>query len=73
MVREISIKNECTFASQIVSLFPNVLEAVESLNLVFLAVFINSSATSSLNRGVCPVLCNSSTVLKLLYDLRTDI
>lgn len=72
VVREIRNKNVCSSASQIVSLFPNALDAVESLNAMFSSSFVDSSSTMSLDCSVNPVICDSDVVLKILRDLRTD-
>lgn len=70
MIREIR-KNVRASPTQLVSLFLNVLEAVESLNVMFSFSFV-LLLDHVFKFGVNLVICDSDTVLKMLHDLRTD-
>ena len=72
VVREIRNKHVCTSSGQIAALFPNVLEAVENLNVMFSSSFVDTSTTLSLDCGSAPKICDHFTVLRMLHQLRTD-
>jgi hypothetical protein len=78
VVREIRNKNGCNSVSQLVSLFSDVLNAVESLNDIFSSHYGDSPSCLSnnlfvnLNLHEIPTICDDVSVLKMLNDLRTD-
>lgn len=71
VVREIRNKNNCNSASQILSLYPDIVEAAESLNSMFSSYFVRSPPPLPIKCEKGPVICNRLSVLAMLKRLRT--